>query len=99
MKSFLLLLCMLPLARAEEWKQLFNGKDFTGWEHVGPGRFTLENGMLKTEGGMGLLEYTGGKIENTAYPANFCPLFWRVEFAGFRKYLGEPIGESVEAMS
>jgi hypothetical protein len=55
--------------------------------------------MLKTEGGMGLLEYTGGKIENTAYPANFCPLFWRVEFAGFRKYLGEPIGESVEAMS
>ena len=65
MKVLVLLLCMLPLMRAEEWKQLFNGKDLTGWQHVGPGRFTLENGMLKTEGGMGLLEYTGDKIGNT----------------------------------
>jgi len=52
-------------ASAGEWKPLFNGKDETGWQHVGPGRFTIEDGMLKTEGGMGLLEYTGEKFGNT----------------------------------
>lgn len=41
------------------WTPLFNGKDLTGWEHVGDGRFVVEEGMLKTEGGMGLLWYTG----------------------------------------
>jgi hypothetical protein len=45
-----------------DWKPLFNGRDLTGWEHVGPGRFVVENGLLKTEGGMGLLWYTGEKI-------------------------------------
>jgi len=49
---------------AADWKQLFNGKDMTGWQHVGPGNFILENGMLKSEGGMGLLWYTGEKIGN-----------------------------------
>jgi hypothetical protein len=41
---------------------LFNGKDLSGWEFVGPGRFVVENGLLKTEGGMGLLWYTGQKF-------------------------------------
>jgi len=45
-------------------KQIFNGKDMSGWEHVGPGSFSVENGMLKTQGGMGLLWYTGEKIGN-----------------------------------
>ena len=49
---------------AGDAKQLFNGKDLSGWEHVGPGRFTVEDGMLKTEGGMGLLWYTGMPIGN-----------------------------------
>ena len=52
----------LPLAAAEPWKPLFNGKDLSGWEHVGPGRFVVEDGMLKTEGGMGFLWYTREKI-------------------------------------
>jgi hypothetical protein len=43
---------------ASEWKQLFNGKDLEGWEHVGPGRFVVEDGYMKTEGGMGLTWYT-----------------------------------------
>jgi hypothetical protein len=34
----------------------------TGWKMVGPGRFVVEDGMLKTEGGMGLLWYTGEKF-------------------------------------
>jgi hypothetical protein len=61
---FLTLALSPNLIRAAEWKQLFNGKDMTGWEHVGPGGFVLENGMLKSEGGMGLLWYTGEKFGN-----------------------------------
>ena len=51
-----------PFGQRVNWKPLFNGKDLAGWEHVGPGRFAVENGLLKTEGGMGLLWYTGEKI-------------------------------------
>lgn len=51
--------------RAAEWKQLFNGKDLTGWKQVGPGHFEVANGLLKTVGGMGLLYYPGGKIGNS----------------------------------
>jgi Domain of Unknown Function (DUF1080) len=43
---------------SNEWRALFNGKDLEGWRHVGPGQFVIENGVLKTEGGMGLLWYT-----------------------------------------
>jgi hypothetical protein len=60
--SFLLLtvssLCAQPHSRA-----LFNGRDLEGWQQVGPGRFVVQNGILKTEGGMGLLWYTREKIE------------------------------------
>lgn len=45
-------------------KHLFNGKDVKNWRHVGPGRVYLENKMLVTEGGMGLLVYDGEKIGN-----------------------------------
>ncbi|MCL4850592.1 MAG: DUF1080 domain-containing protein [Bryobacteraceae bacterium] len=47
---------------AAEWTPLFNGKDLTGWKMVGPGRFVVENGQLKTEGGMGLLFYEREKF-------------------------------------
>src|SRR4051812_46158550 len=43
---------------AAGWTPLFNGRDMEGWEHVGPGRFVIEDGVLKTDGGMGLLWYT-----------------------------------------
>jgi hypothetical protein len=51
-------------AQSGEWKQLFNGKDLTGWKHVGPGGVTVEDGLIKTHGGMGLTYWTGGKIGN-----------------------------------
>jgi hypothetical protein len=51
-------------AMADEWKQLFNGKDLTGWQHVGPGGDTVEDGLIRTQGGMGLLYWTGGKVGN-----------------------------------
>ncbi|MGH9339677.1 MAG: DUF6899 family protein [Acidobacteriota bacterium] len=56
---------MIAFSQAgSEWKPLFNGRDLSGWEHVGPGKFTVQDGLLKPEGGMGLLWYTGEKIGN-----------------------------------
>ncbi len=45
-----------------QWRPLFDGKDLNGWKHVGPGGMTVENGLIRTHGGMGLLYWTGGKI-------------------------------------
>jgi len=52
---------MIAFAQGQ-WRPLFNGKDLDGWTQVGPGRFVIENGALKTEGGMGLLWYTREKF-------------------------------------
>ncbi|HEX8204119.1 MAG TPA: family 16 glycoside hydrolase, partial [Isosphaeraceae bacterium] len=58
-----LLACGLAApADAADWRALFNGKDLEGWEHVGPGRMVIEDGLLRTEGGMGLLWYTREKF-------------------------------------
>jgi len=65
--SLFLLVVLLPMtvrAQSEEWQQLFNGKDLTGWKHVGPGGDTVENGLIRTHGGMGLLYWAGGKLGN-----------------------------------
>ena len=51
-------------AQSSEWKQLFDGKDLAGWKHVGPGEMTVEGGLIRTHGGMGLLYWTGGKLGN-----------------------------------
>ena len=48
-----------------EARALFNGRNLDGWEHVGPGSFVVEDGLLKTRGGMGLLWYTREKIEHS----------------------------------
>lgn len=61
--AFVILLVCLPVhAQSDEWKQLFDGKDLTGWKHVGPGYMTVEDGLIHTHGGMGLLYWTGGKL-------------------------------------
>ncbi len=44
------------------WQSIFDGKDLTGWKHVGPGNMTVENGLIHTHGGMGLLYWTGGPV-------------------------------------
>ena len=60
-----LLLALAPAgARDAGWKQLFDGKDLNGWKHVGPGGMTVENGLMQTHGGMGLLYWTGSKLGN-----------------------------------
>ena len=61
--TVLLLPALAPAqTQTEEWKQLFDGKDLTGWKHVGPGSMTVEDGLIRTHGGMGLLYWTGGKL-------------------------------------
>jgi hypothetical protein len=45
-----------------DWKSLFDGKGLDGWDHVGPGRFVIDGGQLRTEGGMGLLYYSREKL-------------------------------------
>ena len=40
-----------------EWRSLFDGETLTGWAQVGPGRFIIEDGLLYSEGGMGMLWY------------------------------------------
>jgi hypothetical protein len=46
------------------WKQLFNGKDLTGWKHAGPGEQYVEDGLIKSHGGMGILYWQGEKFGN-----------------------------------
>lgn len=63
--ALLILTCAPALVAAAndgEWRTLFDGRNLDGWAHVGPGKFVIENGVLRTEGGMGLLWYTREKF-------------------------------------
>jgi Domain of Unknown Function (DUF1080) len=61
-------ICLFVVAMAtslpaqQSSRALFNGKDLDGWQQVGPGSFVVKDGMMKTEGGMGMLWYTREKI-------------------------------------
>ena len=46
------------------WEQLYNGKDLKGWKHVGPGRMVIDDGLIRTDSGMGLEYYAGRKFGN-----------------------------------
>lgn len=48
-------------------KQLFNGKDLTGWKHVGPGNMVVEGGLMHGSGGMGLLYWAGEKFGDCTF--------------------------------
>ena len=75
MTPIVLLAATIPLNAQSggEWAHLWNGQDLRGWEHVGPGKFTTENGTLKTDGGMGLLWYSSKKIGNAVLRIVFKP--------------------------
>lgn len=53
-----------PAEAAAPARPLFDGQSLDGWEHVGPGRFVVADGVLRTEGGMGLLWYAKEKLGN-----------------------------------
>jgi Domain of Unknown Function (DUF1080) len=70
---FSMIVCLLFLmtknlsagvADTTQWRQLFNGKDLTGWKQAGPGSHYVENGLIKSKGGMGLLYWKGEKFSN-----------------------------------
>jgi hypothetical protein len=64
--AFLLLFGLCDAGSAQSaGKLLFNGRDLDGWEHVGPGSFIVRDGLLTTDGGMGLLWYTREKIQKS----------------------------------
>jgi hypothetical protein len=50
------------LTGSDGWIPLFNGKNLDGWKHVGPGGDSVENGLIRTHGGMGLLYWTEAKL-------------------------------------
>jgi hypothetical protein len=50
--------------RSTDWIQLFNGKDLTGWKHVGHGKDIVEDGLIRTQGGSGVLYWTAAKFSN-----------------------------------
>jgi len=52
------------VADSTHWRHLFNGKDLTGWKQAGPGSHFVEDGFIKSKGGMGLLYWTGEKFGN-----------------------------------
>jgi len=63
--AFVVLACLSlvgTFAAQQKSTPLFNGKNLDGWQHVGPGSFAVEDGLLKTQGGMGLLWYAERKI-------------------------------------
>jgi hypothetical protein len=71
--TFSLIVCLLFLmtktlsagvADSTQWRHLFNGKDLTGWKQAGPGSHFVEDGFIKSKGGMGLLYWTGEKFGN-----------------------------------
>jgi hypothetical protein len=64
--SFLIFVIVLISWSGQDrnWRQLLNGKDLTGWEQVGPGKFVVENGLLKTVGGMGMILYPAEKFSD-----------------------------------
>jgi Domain of Unknown Function (DUF1080) len=51
-------------AKPSGFRPLFDGKTLDGWEHLGPGKMVVEDGLIRTEGGMGLLWYTREKLGN-----------------------------------
>ena len=48
----------------DKWTQLFNGKDLAGWKQVGKGSHSVENGLIASKGGMGLLCWTKQEFSN-----------------------------------
>ncbi len=67
-QSLLFLILVIVLiswsCQDRKWNQLFNGKDLSGWEQVGPGEFVVEEGVLKTVGGMGMILYPAEKFSD-----------------------------------
>src|SRR5215469_5189281 len=63
--GFIIVLLASSLSAQQSSRALFNGKNLDGWQQAGPGSFRVTDGMMKTEGGMGLLWYTREQIAHS----------------------------------
>ncbi|MFJ3599267.1 ThuA domain-containing protein [Streptomyces sp. NPDC090126] len=45
-----------------DYRPIFNGKTLEGWKQAGPGKFSVSDGALHSEGGMGLLTYQAKEL-------------------------------------
>jgi hypothetical protein len=81
------------VSREAQWQPLFNGTDLTGWEHVGAGAFTIEDGQLKGQGGMGLLWYTGKKLGDAVIRVVYKPVDARSNSGVFIRIPEKPTEE------
>ncbi|MEW2070171.1 ThuA domain-containing protein [Streptomyces sp. NPDC007346] len=45
------------------YRTIFNGKTLEGWKQAGPGQFSISDGALHSEGGMGLLTYQAKELK------------------------------------
>jgi hypothetical protein len=69
--AFLLTLASGAFCSDVSWRSLFNGKDLSGWQQTGEGSFIVQDGTLKTIGGMGLLWYTNEKLGDSVIRISF----------------------------
>ncbi len=46
------------------YRDIFNGQTLDGWKQAGPGKFTVKDGVLESEGGMGLLWYQAKELKS-----------------------------------
>jgi hypothetical protein len=82
-------------AQADGWRPLFDGKSLDGWEHVGPGKMVVADGLLRTEGGMGLRWYHPGDVRQLHDPARLQDDEQEVEFRRLLKgFPGVPAVET-----
>lgn len=53
---------LLSASGSDHWKKLFDGKNLNGWKHVGAGGMIVKDGLLESQGGMGLTYWTESKL-------------------------------------
>ncbi len=46
------------------YRDIFNGQTLDGWKQAGPGKFTVKDGTMESEGGMGLLWYQAKELKS-----------------------------------
>ena len=56
--------------QSADWQQPFNGEDLIGWKHVGRGKDAVENSLIRTQGGSGVLY--GPKTNSKAASSAWC---------------------------
>jgi len=56
---------------------LFDGATLNGWTHAGPGNFVVDNGTLRTQGGLGLLWFSNTQFRNFELTVD-----WKISQAG-----------------